>query len=65
MDAKETTPSEQVGQAIKGVSNEITIADEVAQGAKYVIDGNLRRVPPYYFHLLNFLQRALERQKHL
>ncbi|KAF5110967.1 hypothetical protein DV454_004762 [Geotrichum candidum] len=54
MDAKETTPSEQVGQAIKGVSNEITIADEVAQGAKYVIDGNLRRVPPYYFTYLTF-----------
>lgn len=54
MDANETTPGEQVGQQIEGVSSETTIADEVAQGAKYVIDGNLRRVPPYYFTYLTF-----------
>lgn len=58
MDAKVTTPAEQAGKSsIEGVAQEHTIADEVAQGAKYVIDGPLRRVPPYYFTYLTFCKQ--------
>ena len=58
MDAKDTTPAEQAGRSsIEGVAQETTIADEVAQGAKYVIDGQLRRVPPYYFTYLTFCKQ--------
>jgi tRNA pseudouridine synthase 8/2,5-diamino-6-(5-phospho-D-ribitylamino)-pyrimidin-4(3H)-one deaminase len=37
-----------------GIEKEVSIDDEVAQGAKYVIDGPLRRVPPYYFTYLTY-----------
>lgn len=58
MDARDTTPAEAAGRAqIDGISQETTIADEVAQGAKYVIDGPLRRVPPYYFTYLTFCKQ--------
>lgn len=33
---------------------ELSIEDEVAQGAKYVISDGLRRVPPYYFTYLTY-----------
>ncbi|ANB12446.1 pseudouridine synthase PUS9 [Sugiyamaella lignohabitans] len=32
----------------------VSINDEVAQGAQYIIDGPLRRVPPYYFTYLTY-----------
>lgn len=58
MDALETSPATQVGsENSNGVAEETTIADEVAQGAKYVIDGSLRRVPPYYFTYLTFCKQ--------
>lgn len=58
IDAKETTPAEQAGKSsIDGVNQETSIADEVSQGAKYVIDGPLRRVPPYYFTYLTFCKQ--------
>lgn len=36
---------------------EIQIQDEIAKGAKYVIDGPLRRVPPYYYTYLTFTKQ--------
>lgn len=38
-------------------TNEICIEDDLAQGAKYVIDGRLRRLPPYYFTYLTFCKQ--------
>lgn len=58
MDASDTTPAEAAGQdQVTGVAKETTIADEEAQGAKYEIEGNLRRVPPYYFTYLTFCKQ--------
>lgn len=53
--ARSTVPSQQVGQSVtQGIDGEISIEDETTQGAKYIIDGPLRRVPPYYFTYLTF-----------
>jgi tRNA pseudouridine synthase 8/2,5-diamino-6-(5-phospho-D-ribitylamino)-pyrimidin-4(3H)-one deaminase len=42
--------------------NNSTIQDDAAEGAKYIIDGRLRRVPPYYFtHLTYCKQRWMDR----
>lgn len=37
-----------------GQNNVVSIEDEVAQGAQYVIENGLRKVPPYYFTYLTF-----------
>lgn len=37
-----------------GRNNVVSIEDEVAQGAQYVIENGLRKVPPYYFTYLTF-----------
>jgi tRNA pseudouridine synthase 8/2,5-diamino-6-(5-phospho-D-ribitylamino)-pyrimidin-4(3H)-one deaminase len=38
-------------------TNESTFDDDLALGAKYVIDGHLRRLPPYYFTYLTFCKQ--------
>lgn len=35
-------------------TSEISIEDDMTQGARYVIDGHLRRLPPYYFTYLTY-----------
>lgn len=44
----------QAQNTIDGAEISETIKEDSAQGARYVIDGNLRRVPPYYFTYLTF-----------
>ncbi|CAN6625422.1 bifunctional protein Rib2p [Trichomonascus vanleenenianus] len=41
----------------------ITIKDEIAQGAEYVIEGPLRRVPPYYFTYITFCKQRWRDRK--
>lgn len=49
-------------KVLKDPAREAAIQEEIAQGAQWVIDGPLRRVPPYYFTYLTFCkQRWLDR----
>lgn len=41
-------------KVLQDPAREIAIAEENTGGAKYIIDGELRRVPPYYFTYLTF-----------
>lgn len=38
-------------------AREAAIQEEIARGHRYVIDGGLRRVPPYYFTYLTFCKQ--------
>lgn len=50
-------------KALGDPNREAAIQDEIEEGAKYVIDGGIRRVPPYYFTYLTFCkQRWIGRQ---
>lgn len=56
-DKSEKTAFDQMGGANNSDNTLIegkTIAEEEAEGAKYVIDGKLRRVTPYYFTYLTY-----------
>ncbi|KAK9474242.1 pseudouridine synthase [Dipodascopsis tothii] len=55
LESRDSTPQEVLCQA-EPAENEVTIHDEIAQGAKYVKEPatGLRRVPPYYFTYLTF-----------
>lgn len=49
-------------KVLKDPAREAAIQEEIAQGAQWIIDGPLRRVPPYYFTYLTFCkQRWLDR----
>lgn len=52
--ARSTAPAYSGDEPVASASDETTIEEETTQGSKYVIDGALRRVPPYYFTYLTF-----------
>lgn len=53
--ARSTAPDYQAGQGPpQNAQGMVTIEEETVQGAKYVIEGPLRRVPAYYFTYLTF-----------
>ncbi|KAK9365345.1 pseudouridine synthase [Lipomyces kononenkoae] len=58
LDSRQSTLADILGETASAAGNElfnvITIHDEVAQGAKYVVADGLRKVPPYYFTYLTY-----------
>lgn len=44
-------------KALGDPKRELAIRDEIEGGAKYVFDGGIRRVPPYYFTYLTFCKQ--------
>lgn len=44
-------------KVLKDPAREIAINEEIAKGASWVIDGNLRRVPPYFYTYLTFCKQ--------
>lgn len=44
-------------QVLKDPAREVAINEEIAKGAQWIIEGPLRRVPPYYFTYLTFCKQ--------
>ncbi|KAK9351272.1 pseudouridine synthase [Lipomyces doorenjongii] len=58
LDSRQSTLADILGETTGAAENDsfkiVTIHDEVAQGAKYVVADGLRKVPPYYFTYLTY-----------
>ncbi|KAK9320672.1 pseudouridine synthase [Lipomyces orientalis] len=61
LDARQSTLADVLGETRGAAEDQsfkvVTIHDEVAQGAKYVMAEGLRKVPPYYFTYLTYCKQ--------